>query len=105
MLCTVPSVRFRRAREINRGFREREFAFRAPQALVGLAGVECHAQRAWVGEPDVLDRHSHHATADVQWVSAPVEDRKSTRLNSSHTVISYAVFCLKKKKRREMSAP
>src|SRR5260221_7897970 len=29
-----------------------------------------------------------------------VRDRKSTRLNSSHTVISYAVFCLKKKKKR-----
>src|SRR5256885_11352000 len=28
-------------------------------------------------------------------------DRKSTRLNSSHLVISYAVFCLKKKKRRQ----
>src|SRR5438034_3656934 len=28
-------------------------------------------------------------------------DRKSTRLNSSHTVISYAVFCLKKKKKTE----
>src|SRR5256885_7667025 len=28
----------------------------------------------------------------------PPEDRKSTRLNSSHLVISYAVFCLKKKK-------
>src|SRR5947207_6636848 len=28
-----------------------------------------------------------------------VQDRKSTRLNSSHTVISYAVFCLKKKKK------
>src|SRR5438132_8291745 len=28
-------------------------------------------------------------------------DRKSTRLNSSHTVISYAVFCLKKKKNRQ----
>src|SRR5438034_5150317 len=28
----------------------------------------------------------------------PSPDRKSTRLNSSHTVISYAVFCLKKKK-------
>src|SRR5438034_1849970 len=27
-------------------------------------------------------------------------DRKSTRLNSSHTVISYAVFCLKKKKNK-----
>src|SRR5438034_4455583 len=30
---------------------------------------------------------------------ASVRDRKSTRLNSSHTVISYAVFCLKKKKK------
>src|SRR5260221_2924155 len=29
------------------------------------------------------------------------EDRKSTRLNSSHTVISYAVFCLKKKNTEE----
>src|SRR5438034_4671868 len=29
------------------------------------------------------------------------EDRKSTRLNSSHTVISYAVFCLKKKKKQQ----
>src|SRR5438034_7404878 len=28
-------------------------------------------------------------------------DRKRTRLNSSHTVISYAVFCLKKKKKEE----
>src|SRR2546430_9561921 len=30
------------------------------------------------------------------------EDRKSTRLNSSHSQISYAVFCLKKKKRRNI---
>src|SRR2546426_6583323 len=30
-------------------------------------------------------------------------DRKSTRLNSSHLVISYAVFCLKKKKKEEIS--
>src|SRR2546430_7263253 len=30
-------------------------------------------------------------------------DRKSTRLNSSHSQISYAVFCLKKKKRERMS--
>src|SRR5947208_8541010 len=29
------------------------------------------------------------------------EDRKSTRLNSSHQIISYAVFCLKKKKKRK----
>src|SRR5256885_6945879 len=32
----------------------------------------------------------------AQWV----KDRKSTRLNSSHLVISYAVFCLKKKKKK-----
>src|SRR2546427_2667592 len=30
----------------------------------------------------------------------PLRDRKSTRLNSSHSQISYAVFCLKKKKKR-----
>src|SRR3989454_6788611 len=33
------------------------------------------------------------------------EDRKSTRLNSSHLVISYAVFCLKKKTRRREVEP
>src|SRR5256885_12077026 len=31
---------------------------------------------------------------------ADIRDRKSTRLNSSHLVISYAVFCLKKKKKK-----
>src|SRR5438132_8126733 len=31
-------------------------------------------------------------------------DRKSTRLNSSHTVISYAVFCLKKKKNKHTTS-
>src|SRR2546426_7541075 len=31
------------------------------------------------------------------------EDRKSTRLNSSHLVISYAVFCLKKKKTKDLT--
>src|SRR5947208_4316714 len=30
-----------------------------------------------------------------------IRDRKSTRLNSSHQIISYAVFCLKKKKKKE----
>src|SRR5437588_7323059 len=32
------------------------------------------------------------------------KDRKSTRLNSSHTVISYAVFCLKKKKKKQYTS-
>src|SRR2546427_8998621 len=35
----------------------------------------------------------------VDYLLKPFEDRKSTRLNSSHSQISYAVFCLKKKKK------
>src|SRR2546430_848924 len=34
---------------------------------------------------------------------APLLDRKSTRLNSSHSQISYAVFCLKKKNQKELT--
>src|SRR5436853_6862381 len=41
---------------------------------------------------ELADHHAVKARED-----APVEDRKSTRLNSSHLGISYAVFCLKKK--------
>src|SRR5258707_8741477 len=37
----------------------------------------------------------------ADFLAAPVRDRKSTRLNSSHANISYAVFCLKKKKYTE----
>src|SRR5207244_7641617 len=36
-------------------------------------------------------------------IPAPAEDRKSTRLNSSHQIISYAVFCLKKKKTHDIT--
>src|SRR5438552_16831862 len=41
------------------------------------------------------------ATAPLIWAAVRLKltaDRKSTRLNSSHQIISYAVFCLKKKK-------
>src|SRR2546427_11135962 len=40
-----------------------------------------------------------HALRDRPVVADPEGDRKSTRLNSSHSQISYAVFCLKKKKK------
>src|SRR2546426_6306047 len=40
---------------------------------------------------------------DRSGLGEPRLDRKSTRLNSSHLVISYAVFCLKKKKKKECS--
>src|SRR5439155_16118139 len=43
-----------------------------------------------------------HATPSDCHVLAAGADRKSTRLNSSHVAISYAVFCLKKKNDREV---
>src|SRR5256885_10848405 len=49
------------------------------------------------GEMAVLGDCTRNATIRAR-------DRKSTRLNSSHLVISYAVFCLKKKKKNEVTA-
>src|SRR5260221_5226079 len=46
------------------------------------------------GEPAEHDDDAEYRHREIRAL-----DRKSTRLNSSHTVISYAVFCLKKKKR------
>src|SRR2546426_8178653 len=44
--------------------------------------------------------HGVHSGVDSH-EKVEVRDRKSTRLNSSHLVISYAVFCLKKKKKHQ----
>src|SRR2546430_14494173 len=46
----------------------------------------------------VIERGYTQRSAGWGWLIA-VRDRKSTRLNSSHSQISYAVFCLKKKKK------
>src|SRR2546429_1056975 len=56
------------------------------------------ARRALAGRPDLAV-----SRADVAAARARI-DRKSTRLNSSHGYISYAVFCLKKKK-KNLPAP
>src|SRR2546422_7865412 len=45
-----------------------------------------------------LGTHLNEHPALVEIIARAVVDRKSTRLNSSHGYISYAVFCLKKKK-------
>src|SRR5438067_824865 len=50
-------------------------------------------ERVWADCAASLDQTCH--------VSPSQEDRKSTRLNSSHVSISYAVFCLKKKKKQK----
>src|SRR5256885_9882668 len=51
-----------------------------------------------LGEPSALVRFWRIRPAGDG--VCPLSDRKSTRLNSSHLVISYAVFCLKKKKNK-----
>src|SRR5437762_6326915 len=61
--------------------------------------------RRWQEEGLPIHRHAHKKRAGVYAYKPELdawwnEDRKSTRLNSSHRCISYAVFCLKKKKRK-----
>src|SRR5947207_7524583 len=59
-----------------------------------IPAAEDPAPRRWVRNPIdafIVDKLLRAGLQEL--------DRKSTRLNSSHTVISYAVFCLKKKKK------
>src|SRR3989442_995116 len=70
-------------------------AFRA----VFLRALDDSDLRQWVGVPT---RGVPGAAEEAAPAPGP-EDRKSTRLNSSHVRISYAVFCLKKKKRSRRS--
>src|SRR2546430_11659544 len=51
----------------------------------------------WKAQTEVRGPKSHFCPLETQ--AALTTDRKSTRLNSSHSQISYAVFCLKKKKK------
>src|SRR5207302_11010174 len=79
-----------------------------------FAGRPRHRGGRACGErPGIADRvvgllsvvESEHAVSAVlqqRGECVPVEDRKSTRLNSSHVKISYAVFCLKKKKKNNV---
>src|SRR5690606_39362973 len=96
---------------------------------VGSGAVPGHADHggavvAEVGRPPVLRGGEHLDDVGLQLVEVDLlerlrvvellaqrvgrgrvlgEDRKSTRLNSSHVKISYAVFCLKKKKEQKMA--
>src|SRR5438067_5292407 len=58
---------------------------RQRRALAGLDGAAVLRAATFPGPPQPLEQ----------------QDRKSTRLNSSHVSISYAVFCLKKKKKKK----
>src|SRR2546427_3469538 len=51
------------------------------------------------GQDAADDWHLEQGGFRMDWEASSARDRKSTRLNSSHSQISYAVFCLKKKNR------
>src|SRR5260221_423139 len=68
-----------------------------PPLWLSLCQTLCSLQRQlWRLNPDPTPKN---VALSINLVS--LLDRKSTRLNSSHTVISYAVFCLKKKKEED----
>src|SRR5690606_41141003 len=56
---------------------------------IGIVAVLCNKKNV---APSIFNLHFPGFRPEVE----PVEDRKSTRLNSSHVKISYAVFCFKK---------
>src|SRR5438132_8438312 len=69
-----------------------------PMFLLNLDGAsDFYAARHGGPIVELPLRPSEYVKRNVRVSVLAVEDRKSTRLNSSHTVISYAVFCLKKK--------
>src|SRR6266481_8164785 len=91
-----------------------EFRVGRPQMIAGLLLLAFFCQCLWVAQTrhlsDVEFSYLAATHASRQGEQSPITspftvlaaslplDRKSTRLNSSHSSISYAVFCLKKKK-------
>src|SRR5206468_12702623 len=71
--------------------------------VVNLSPESFHAGSVYTRDDDLLDAALGMVEAGAALIdvgarsTAPYLDRKSTRLNSSHDQISYAVFCLKKK--------
>src|SRR5947207_10025013 len=66
-----------------------------PERCCGSAGIYN------LTHPEIASTLQQQKVAAIAAAKPDVVDRKSTRLNSSHTVISYAVFCLKKKKKTQ----
>src|SRR5258708_31321895 len=70
--------------------------FRSDSALIG--GIQPLLDESAVPVPHGASTVTVSAAAALAVTFRQDGDRKSTRLNSSHQIISYAVFCLKKKK-------
>src|SRR5256885_12582162 len=75
--------------------------FRSVAGIIELSALRLKLARQLTLEHEAVER----LTSLNASKSDLLADRKSTRLNSSHLVISYAVFCLKKKNRITRSVP
>src|SRR2546426_2477700 len=95
-IMTDPEVADRTYIEpLTKDYIEQIIAQERPQALLPTVGGQTGLNLAVeLAEGGVLEKYG------VELIGASLRDRKSTRLNSSHLVISYAVFCLKKKNLR-----
>src|SRR5258708_10555100 len=83
--------------------------FRSGEAVT-IGDVAVRAVPAWHDGrrrpgPGVIEHDTLGYLIGGVWFAGDTEDRKSTRLNSSHQIISYAVFCLKKKQKPCSSTP
>src|SRR2546430_13963343 len=74
-----------------------------PMRRVGPKGKGQFERITWDAALDEIAARLKALAAENPETNLPCRDRKSTRLNSSHSQISYAVFCLKKKKNKEVS--
>src|SRR5262245_62646974 len=82
-----------------------------PYTTLFRSGAVCRSVAVAAGHACRSRTHAGHALAlsEGSRIAAPLparpqhQDRKSTRLNSSHLGISYAVFCLKKKKQIQIT--
>src|SRR5258708_20529990 len=85
-------------------FRSLENCFPVELSYVLRLAPQCHAGLLWVGPATQGFQLPRISKPAGQFVLPVFSDRKSTRLNSSHQIISYAVFCLKKKNILSLSA-
>src|SRR3712207_8416771 len=73
--------------------------FRSAEVFTGRAGEYVKLEDTIRGFDEILEGRHDDVPEQAFFLQGAIEDRKSTRLNSSHANISYAVFCLKKKKK------
>src|SRR2546429_7140683 len=79
--------------------------FRSYSPEMDPTSAAFETQRHFEGAPKTMVEMVALTLSDEMARDERIVDRKSTRLNSSHGYISYAVFCLKKKNKPKSSAP